>query len=118
MDKLTLKGMSFHARHGFYDEEKEKGNHFEVDLVFGLSLEGAAQADDLEQTIDYAKAQHLVGRVMNGPPVNLIETLTYQIGELVFTSLNPKELTVRVRKMSPPMNGNTRHSEVSMKWPR
>ncbi len=118
MDELTLKGMSFHARHGVFDEEKVQGNPFEVDLIFGLSLKEAAQSDELKQTLDYATARNLVARVMDGPPVNLIETLAYQIGELVFSRLNPKELTVRVRKLNPPMEGNTQYSEVSMKWPR
>ena len=118
MDKLTLKGMSFHALHGYYEEEKEKGNHFEVDLIFSLDLSQPGISDDLSETIDYSKARQLVAEVMAGPSVNLIETLTLTIGNKVFEAFAPSGLNVKLRKLNPPMDGEVRYSEVSMKWPR
>ncbi len=118
MDKLTLKSMSFHALHGYFEEEKVTGNDFEVDLEFSLSLLEAALNDDLTKTIDYSKAREIVTKVMNGPSLHLIETLCYKIGEELFKAFSPQNLQVKVRKLNPPMDGETLYSEVCMQWPR
>tara|TARA_R110002096_G_scaffold303080_11_gene498104 strand:- start:9567 stop:9923 length:357 start_codon:yes stop_codon:yes gene_type:complete len=118
MDTLTLKSMSFHALHGYFEEEKEIGNDFEVDLEFALSLLEAAENDDLTKTIDYSKAREIVTEVMNGPSLHLIETLCFKIGEELFSSFSPQNLQVKVRKLNPPMDGETLYSEVCMQWPR
>lgn len=118
MDKLTLKGMSFHANHGLFPEEKINGNSFEVDLAFYLNLQDAGSSDDLKQTIDYGRAHMIVQTIMNGPSMDLIEALTFSIGEKLFEELTPNQLKVSVRKLNPPVNGITQYSEVKMKWPR
>lgn len=118
MDILSLKGMRFHARHGYYDKEKETGNVFEVDLEFFINAGPAAENDDLELTIDYSKARAIVAEVMNGASLNLIETLCCRIGEKLFNSLNPDKLNVFVRKLNPPMQEQTKYSEIFMQWPR
>ncbi|MFA5669714.1 MAG: dihydroneopterin aldolase [Balneolaceae bacterium] len=118
MDVLTLKSMSFHARHGYFEEEKRTGNTFEVDLEFTLSLTEAAKSDDLSKTIDYSKARAIVTSIMDGTPVNLIETLCFNIGEQLFKNFAPQKLQVKVRKLHPPMEGETLYSEVCMQWPK
>ena len=118
MDKLTLKGMSFHANHGLFPEEKVHGNSFEVDLAFHLNLQGAGNSDDLKETIDYGKAHKIVQKIMNGPSVDLIETLAFSIGKKLFEEFTPDQLVVSVRKLNPPVDGTTQYSEVQMKWPR
>ena len=118
MDKLTLKGMSFHANHGLFPEEKVSGNSFEVDLVFHLNLQAAGSSDNLKQTIDYARAYSIVQTIMNGPSVDLIETLAFFIGKKLFEEFSPDQLIVSVRKLNPPVDGTTQYSEVQMKWPR
>lgn len=118
MDKLTLKGMSFHANHGLFPEEKAHGNSFEVDLVFYLNLQDAGNSDDLKETIDYGKAHTIVQTIMNGPAMGLIEALAFSIGEKLFEEFTPDQLVVSVRKLNPPVDGTTQYSEVQMKWPR
>lgn len=117
MDTLTLKGLSFHAKHGYYEEERKLGNDFEVDLIFRSDLRKAGHNDDLEQTIDYQKAEEIVKDIMMGDSVKLIETLCLHIGEKLFEEFEEVEsLEVLVRKLHPPLETNTQHSEVSMSW--
>lgn len=118
MDKLVLKGLRFHGLHGVYEEEKIIGNTFEVDLTFSLSLQEAAENDDLKHTIDYAKARTIVANIMENNSLNLIETLCLKIGSQLFKELQAQEIEVKVRKMNPPMDGETEFSEVTMQWPR
>ena len=119
MDKLVLKGLKFRANHGYFENERVEGNDFEVDLAFNLYLDKAAKNDNLEFTVDYAKARELVASVMEGEPVKLIETLTFRIGELLSQNFKKAErIQVSVRKLNPPMGSESRYSEVTMRWPR
>lgn len=119
MDTLTLKGLRYTAGHGYYNHEREKGNRFEVDIILKCDLKRAAESDDLAETVNYERIDELASQVMNGPPVALIETLTKNIGERLFSAFpRVKELVVRVRKMNPPLDTETEYSEVEMRWHR
>lgn len=119
MDKLVLKGLKFRGYHGYFDEERMQGNDFEVDVSFTISLLEAAKTDDLSKTIDYAKAREIIASVMEGESKKLIETLTYLIGEKLFFEFSTVvSIEVNVRKLNPPMSGETHYSEVKMRWPR
>lgn len=119
MEVLTLKGLAYHAKHGYYEEERIEGNDFEVDLIFHADLSEAGKSDDLNETIDYQKAEERVRAVMEGPAVKLIETLAHRIGEELFREFKTvKKLEVKVRKLNPPLPANTEYSEVHMTWQR
>ncbi len=119
MDKLVLKGLKFRGFHGYFEEERIEGNDFEVDVTFVTSLEESAKTDDLSKTIDYSKAQEIIASVMEGDSKKLIETLTFLIGQKLYSFFPEVEsLEVKVRKLNPPMPGDTEYSEVTMLWPR
>lgn len=119
MDALTLKDLHYFARHGYYDVERAEGNEFEVDLVFCADFETAGQTDDLTQTINYEKAEKITSRVMNGRSVKLIETLATKIGSRLFSEFQAVEkLTVRIRKLDPPVSVPTKYSQIERQWSR
>ena len=119
MDILRLKGLNFRGHHGFYREEREKGNNFIVDITFYLSLKEAAKSDNLEDTLDYEKVYDIVESVMNGPSVKLIEHLAFLIGNKIQALVVPNsKFKIAVRKMSPPLPTPTEYSEVILTWPR
>ncbi|MDX1618239.1 MAG: dihydroneopterin aldolase [Balneolaceae bacterium] len=119
MDSIALNGLRYHARHGYYEEEREKGNEFEVDLVFSLNLKPAGKKDYLSKTVNYEEAETIVRNAMEGPSVKLIETLAHRIGEELFdTFTNAQKLEVRLRKINPPLKTSANHSEVRMTWQR
>ena len=119
MDVLTLSGLQFHAHHGYYEHERTDGNDFEVDLVFHADLSAAGQSDDLNQTIDYQKAERLVREIMHGPSVKLIETLVEKIGSSLFAEFNNlQKLEVRLRKLHPPLETSTAYAQITRTWTR
>ncbi len=119
MDTLTLNGLQYRGKHGYYEQERAEGNTFEVDLIFGLDLSDAAATDNLDTTIDYQAAEALVKEIMHGPSVKLIETLAQRIGKKLFNSFPCiQKLEVRVRKLNPPLETKTQYSEVTMAWLR
>ncbi len=118
MDKLVLKGLRFRGLHGVFEQEKIDGNTFEVDLTFILPLQKAGFSDDLTHTVDYSKARTIVANIIDGDSLNLIEALALRIGNKLFDEFNVDKLEVSVRKLNPPMDGEIKYSEVTMKWPR
>lgn len=117
--QLILKGLQYRGKHGFYEEERREGNDFEVDLVFELDLKTAGQNDDLTKTLNYEEAEAVVREVMEGPSQKLIETLTLNIGEILFAQFpEVQHLEVSIRKLNPPLQTKTNYSEVTMTWQR
>lgn len=119
METLTIKSLQFHANHGYFEKEREKGNEFEVDLIFGADFRAAGDSDDLRDTIDYQEVLKTVKAVMDGPSLKLIETLAKQIGDNLFERFHEtQELEVAVRKLHPPLDVETAYSEIRMQWQR
>ncbi len=119
METLTLKSLSFKGYHGYYEEERKQGNDFEVDIIFSADLRKAGETDQLEDTIDYQKVLGTIKKVMNGPSLKLIETLTKKIGDQLFEQFpTVASLKVSVRKLHPPLDVETAYSEITMQWQR
>lgn len=119
MDTLTLKNIRIKGKHGFYEKERKDENNFEVDLIFTADLQKAAESDRLEDTIDYQQAISVVHDIIKGPSQKLIESLTKEIGDQLFSRFPQVEkLKVAVRKLHPPVDTETDYSEISMSWQR
>lgn len=97
--------------------EKVDGNTFEVDVIADVDILRAARTDDLAHTLDYGRVALIVGDVMEGESVDLIERLVGRIGEDLMGAFPAiRELTVAVRKLHPPINGESDYSEVRETW--
>ncbi|MEX0905197.1 MAG: dihydroneopterin aldolase [Balneolaceae bacterium] len=119
MDIITVKSLTFHGKHGFYDEERVKGNQFEVDISAGGSFKASVAGDDLSATFNYELAEKIARDVITGPPEKLIEKLCFKIGEQIFHQAgNIEELNVTVRKLNPPFQTKAAYAEITMKWKR
>jgi 7,8-dihydroneopterin aldolase/epimerase/oxygenase len=119
LDTITLKSLSFSAPHGYYPEEQEKGNRFEVDIIATGNFRASISDNDLTKTFDYEHAAMTAKEIMDGPTEKLIETLCAAIGDKLFENHNSvRELSVSVRKMNPPVAAEAAYSEVTMRWNR
>lgn len=117
MGTITLKSIRFHAKHGVFAQEKVDGNEFEVDVTANVDITQAARTDDLNQTFDYGRAVQIVREVMHGESVDLLETLVHRIGASLMAAFPAvRELTVAVRKLNPPIDGQAAYSEVRDTW--
>ena len=117
MDRLSLIGMRFSARHGVLAHEKEEPQPFEVDVVLHADLDDAAQRDDLAATVDYAAIYDLVRAIVEGPPRGLIEALAGAIAAAVLDATDPRivgAVEVRVRKPEAPIDGELETVEVAL----
>ena len=117
MGQISLKGMEFFAFHGVYEEERVKGNKFEVDLSIDYPFEAQVSDDQLAHTIDYAELYELVKVVMD-KPANLLEHLAVSIANDIEGKFpEVKQITVTVSKFNPPINGRCEKAEVKVSIP-
>jgi len=103
--KIHLSGMEFYAHHGCFEEERQVGAHFKVDLVLEYEAKQATQTDDIVQAVNYQAVYLEVKEIMKHP-VNLLETLCQKILFMLkekFPQIIHAEVTVH--KMNPALGG-------------
>ena len=105
MDNITLDDVRFFGRHGVTPAEESVGAWFSVDVELGADLTPAAISDDLAAAIDYGAVAKRVVEIGTGRRVNLIERLASLIAEALLKEFPVREVRVRVRKMTPPLDG-------------
>lgn len=93
-DKITLSGLRARGHHGVYDFERANGQDFVVDVVLELDLAPAATSDDVRDTVHYGELAGKVVAVVEGDPVNLIETLADRIATVCLTYTERCSVTV------------------------
>ncbi len=102
--RLVLRGLSFHAHHGYRPEEAVLGGRFVVDVE--MQLGWVPQGDDLAPTVDYAQVYEAVREEVTQRRYRLIETLAERIAERLWQNYPQLEaLTVRVHKPQAPLPG-------------
>jgi len=98
-------GIQFFARHGVTPAEREVGQRFVVDVELKLDLARVGASDRLEDTVSYVDVHDVVLEIGRGAPMTLLEGLAERIARAVLQRFGPKEVTVRVRKPAPPIDG-------------
>ncbi len=107
MDKIFVNQMEFYGYHGVFPEETKLGQRFVVDLTVLLDLQKAGQTDQLEFSVNYAELYRICKEVVEGQPVQLIETVAERIAEVILTNFPPvSEVIVKVIKPDPPIPGH------------
>ncbi|GAA4942553.1 hypothetical protein GCM10023238_05490 [Streptomyces heliomycini] len=86
MDRVALRGLKARGHHGVFPKEREEGQTFIVDLVLGLDTRPAAADDDLTKTVHYGIVAEEVVAVVQGEPVDLIETLAEHIAQVCLST--------------------------------
>jgi dihydroneopterin aldolase len=115
-DRIVLAGMVFLARHGVNDREKLEEQRFEVDVELGVDTRAAAAADDVAQTVDYRAVHEAVRSIVEGPSVDLIETLAASIArEILAAHAGVNEVVVRVRKPDVDLGGPLDYAGVEIR---
>ncbi len=105
-DRIIVGGIKFHAYHGFTQLEREVGIRCSIDVEMTVDLSRAIRSDRLRDTIDYREIHALVldiGRKRDS--FHLIESLGGRIAEEILKKYNVQEVTVRVRKETPLLDG-------------
>lgn len=111
---IELKGLHFHANHGCFDFEREKGADYIVDFSAVLDIDRAAQSDDLADTADLGAVYSIIEREIHIPS-NLIEHAAARTAAAIkreFPQL--QSVTIRLTKLAPPLPGPADSSSVTV----
>ncbi|WP_217165965.1 dihydroneopterin aldolase [Streptomyces sp. BBFR51] len=103
MDRVALRGLKARGHHGVFPREREDGQTFLVDIVLGLDTRPAAADDDLAKTVHYGIVAEEVVAVVEGEPVNLVETLAEHIAQVCLKHEGVEEVEVCVHKPDAPI---------------
>lgn len=113
---LEINGIELWAYHGCLDEEAMIGGRYRVDVHFVADLAPSALTDDLALTIDYVRVVEVVRQEM-AIRAKLIETVAQRITQKLGAEFGlAKEITVRLTKYAPPVNGPLESSVVIWRW--
>jgi dihydroneopterin aldolase len=102
-DRITLTGLTVRGYHGVYEHERRDGQDFVVDAILWLDSRPAAASDDLADTVDYGGLADRLATVVEGEPVNLIETLAARLCELCMADQRVIAAEVTVHKPQAPI---------------
>ena len=102
-DRIELRGLTVHGRHGVLDHERVNGQDFVVDITVWIDLADAAASDDLADTYDYAALAQLAADIVAGPPRKLIETVGAHIADQVMDDPRAHAVEVVVHKPQAPI---------------
>lgn len=102
-DRIALRGLRVHGRHGVLAEERRAGQVFVVDAVLTVDTRRAASADDLALTVDYAALAARLADVVAGEPVDLIETLAARLADVCLAEPLVEQVEVTVHKPQAPV---------------
>ena len=83
MDQIRISGINSFGFHGVFPEERRVGQRFMADLILYTDLSAAGLSDDLNEATDYSKIVPDVKAILEGEPVNLIETLAERVCDIV-----------------------------------
>lgn len=104
-DKLYLEDVRFYGHHGVSNAEQTVGVWFSVDAELAVDLAAAAVSDDLAATVDYGAVARRIVEIGTQGRVNLIERLAGLIAQTLLREFPAHQVRVRVRKLTPPLQG-------------
>ncbi len=113
-DIIRLSGLSFYGYHGATAAEKETGRVVEVDCELEVDLAEAGRTDQLADTIDYRQAYDVIKETVEGRAFSLVEGLASHLAAQILERFPVYRVTLRVRKMNPPIPGQIKSIEVEL----
>ncbi len=97
-DCIFVKGIKAEGKHGLQsDGERDKPQPFEADAEVYVDLKPVANADQLDETIDYVTIAQTVRSVIEERSFELLETLADAIATEVL-ALGADSVRIRMRK--------------------
>lgn len=103
LDRLAVIGLEARGFHGVFESERKEGQVFRVDLTLGVATTAAAASDDLRDTVDYGTLSSKVRDILEGDPVDLIETLAHRIATECLQEAKVQWVEVTVHKPDAPI---------------
>ncbi len=119
LSMIRVIGAEIYARHGVGEAERSIGGRYSFDLEIEADITAAAASDHLDDTVNYQEAYELARDVLTGTNRRLLESLVAEIADSLLERFPiAHAVTVRLRKLSVPIDGVMRAVEVETRKER
>ena len=109
---IEVSGIKVYAYHGCMEEEAKIGGHYIVDVQLKTDFAASYISDDLNDTVDYVAINSIVKEEM-AIRSKLIEHVGGRIIQRFKKEiLGIQEATIKVIKLSPPIEGNVNNVAI------
>ncbi|MCQ8878202.1 dihydroneopterin aldolase [Pseudoalteromonas shioyasakiensis] len=98
MDKVFISQLHVDTIIGVYDFEKESKQSLYFDIEMLCDIKPAAETDDINLALDYAKVSERIIEHSTAQPVELLETLVEQLAVIILNEFNTQQVTIKVSK--------------------
>lgn len=113
--RILMKSLVFFGHHGDLPAEREFGQRFIVDLALSLDIADVARTDQLADTADYVAVYELCRKVVEGEPLNLLETLAARLADQILAeSPRVNAVEIVVKKPAVPLRGAVDYVAVEL----
>ncbi len=110
---IRVNGAEIYARHGVGEAERAIGGRYSFDLEILTDISKAATTDHVEDTVDYKEAYTIARDILMGTNRRLLESLVVEIVKAILEKFPTiHSVTVRLRKLSVPIDGVMQSVEV------
>jgi 7,8-dihydroneopterin aldolase/epimerase/oxygenase len=113
MDKVYISQLHVETIIGVYDFEKESKQSLYFDIEMITDIRAAAQSDDINLTVDYAKVSERVIEHTTAKPLELLETLLEQLCSVILNEFNVMKVTIKVSKPAAVASAKTVGVEIT-----
>ena len=103
MDSIQIQGIRAYGYTGYFSEEKVLGQWFEVNVTLWTDLSQPGKSDVLADTLDYRETIAIVQNLIQTSKFDLVERLATEIADTLLQQLKAEQITVQLRKLSPPI---------------
>ena len=103
-DRIELDGLEAYGYHGVFDFEKDRGQKFIIDLVVWTDFSAATASDEITATISYVDLADIAVAVVEGPSLDLIETLAATVADRIKALPGVIAVEVTVHKPDAPIH--------------
>jgi dihydroneopterin aldolase len=101
-DKLLVTGLAADCRVGLTETERAAPQRISIDLELEIDAAKAAQQDDVQATVDYARLVERVKQLVEGTSYRLLETMAQDVAAEILDEFGVPQALVRVTKRALP----------------
>lgn len=106
-DRILVRNLRLWAHVGVLEQERQRGQWFELDLTLAWDLEPAGRGDALASSLDYSQAITALQRQARSISCLTLEHYVEQIFAVLEALYGPVPMQVELRKCEAPVPGFT-----------
>ena len=98
--KCHLKNIKLFGYHGLYENEKNDGQHFILNIFYEVTYYTKSE-DQFKKVIDYSDILSFIKKVFNAKRYSYMEVLVSEIARITKSEYSLDQIKVKITKIAP-----------------